>query len=209
MEGSAKRTTKFEGASFSYEPSFDAARFAIASLASGKSAPGVTQGFDLWVSGFGSAAIERRFGRVLHVELDLLAVAARRSAAATRRAASRPEVTPAAVTRKPSATTRAGTGQAPKRERRWRRPMSCRTSPLQEACFAARRGAIANREDDLQAAAWFLINERVSSSSMSAFTPLSPGRSKTSSWGDSAKLSVGVRISPRKSRTGFVVFPMT
>jgi hypothetical protein len=46
--------------------------------------------------------------------------------------------------------------------------MSCRTSPLQEACFAAGRGAIANREDDLQAAAWFLINERVSSSSMSA-----------------------------------------
>ena len=90
-----------------------------------------------------------------------------------------------------------------------RRPMSCRTSPLQEARCAARRGAIANREDDLQAAAWFLIKERVSSSSMSAFTPLPPGRSKTSSWGDSAKLSVGVRISPRKSRTGFVVFPMT
>jgi hypothetical protein len=70
-------------------------------------------------------------------------------------------------------------------------------------------GAIANRGDDLQAAAWFLIKERISSSSMSAFTPLPPGRSKTSSWGDSAKLSVGVRISPRKSRTGFVVFPMT
>ena len=162
------------------------------------------------MSGFGSAAIERRFGRVLHVELDLLGrcVAAQRG----RHAQSGVEARSHACRRNEKTVgnyARWNKPGAKKGKEVVRRPMSCRTSPLQEARCAARRGAITNREDDLQAAAWFLIKERVSSSSMSAFTPLPPGRSKTSSWGDSARLSVGVRISPRKSRTGFVVFPMT
>ena len=205
MEGSAKRITKFEGASFSYEPSFDAARFAISSLASGKSAHGIPQGFDdVWVSGFGSAAIERRFGRVLHVELDLLGrcVYAQSGVEARSHACRRNEKTVRNYARwnRPGAKKGKGGGETPKELSH----VSPSGGPLRRTpgrhCKPRGRSA-SRRLVPNKRKSFFVLHERVHS--------IASGQEQTSSWGDSTKLSVGVRISPRKSRTGFVVFPMT